>query len=148
MKTLSAKKIDVEKKWYVVDAEDQVVGRLATRVAMILRGKHKPIYTPHVDTGDFVVIVNADKVRFTGKKLDDKKYYHHTGYPGGIKMKTARQILEKNPERILMSAIRGMIPKNTLGRSQLSKLKVYSGKEHPHVAQNPEPISLNTSKES
>lgn len=146
MKTLSAKKNDVEKKWYVVDAEDQVVGRLATRVAMILRGKHKPIYTPHVDTGDFVVIVNADKVRFTGNKLTDKKYYHHTGFPGGIKMKTAGQILEKYPERILMSAIRGMIPKNTLGRNQLSKLKVYSGKEHPHIAQNPEPISL--SKES
>ena len=148
MKTLSAKANEVEKKWYVVDARDQVVGRLATRVAIILRGKHKPIYTPHVDTGDFVIIINADKARFTGNKLDKKEYYHHTGYPGGIKMKTAREIMEKNPDRILMSAIRGMIPKNRLGRRQLSKLKVYSGSEHPHTAQSPEPISLNNSKES
>ena len=145
MKTLSAKNSEVEKKWFVVDANDQVVGRLATRVAMILRGKHKPIYTPHVDTGDFVIIVNADKVRFTGNKLDDKKYYHHTGYPGGIKMATAKDLMNETPEKIIISAVRGMMPKNKLAKKQLSKLKVYSGPEHPHQAQNPE--TLNPSKQ-
>jgi large subunit ribosomal protein L13 len=144
MRTLSAKNTDVTKKWHVVDADGMVVGRLASRVAMILRGKDKPIFTPHVDTGDFVVIINADKVRFTGNKLEQKVYYHHTGYPGGIKMETANDIMKKNPERIIMSAVRGMLPKNKLGRRQLSKLKVYSGQEHPHKAQNPEPLSLNT----
>ncbi len=143
MKTVFAKKTDVLKKWHLVDAEGMVVGRLASQVAKILRGKNKPIYTPHVDTGDFVIIVNAEKVRFTGNKLDQKAYYHHTGYPGGIKKKIAKDIMKDNPERILHSAIRGMLPKNKLGRQQLSKLKIYSGAKHPHTAQNPEALNIN-----
>lgn len=143
MKTIFAKKTDVEQKWHVIDADGLVVGRLASQVANVLRGKNKPIFTPHADTGDFVIIVNADKVRFTGNKLEQKAYYHHSGYPGGIKKEVARDIMEKNPERILLSAIRGMLPKNRLGRQQLSKLKVYSGPDHPHKAQNPETLNLN-----
>lgn len=142
MKTIFAKKTDIEKKWHLIDAEGLVLGRLATRVAMILRGKNKPIYTPHTDTGDFVIIVNADKVRLTGNKLENKAYYHHTGYPGGIKKELAKDIMKKSPERIIMSAVRGMIPKNTLGRQQLSKLKVYSGTDHPHQGQNPEALNI------
>ena len=142
MKTTSAKKTDVVRKWHVVDANGMVVGRLATRIAMILRGKNKPIFTPHVDTGDFVIIVNADKVRFTGNKLEQKTYYRHTGYIGGIKQKTAGDIMKTTPERILMSAVRGMLPKNRLGRQQLKKLKVYRGADHPHKAQNPEELNL------
>jgi large subunit ribosomal protein L13 len=142
MKTTSAKNTDVVRKWHVVDADGMVVGRLATRIAMILRGKNKPIFTPHVDTGDFVIIVNADKVRFTGNKLEQKTYYRHTGYIGGIKQKTAGDIMKTTPERILMSAVRGMLPKNRLGRQQLKKLKVYRGAEHPHKAQNPEELNL------
>lgn len=142
MKTTSAKNTDVVRKWHVVDADGMVVGRLATRIAMILRGKNKPIFTPHVDTGDFVIIVNADKVRFTGNKLEQKIYYRHTGYIGGIKQKTAGDIMKTAPERILMSAVRGMLPKNRLGRQQLKKLKVYRGAEHPHKAQNPEELNL------
>ena len=142
MKTIFAKKTDIEKKWHLIDAEGLVLGRLATRVAMILRGKNKPVYTPHTDTGDFVIIVNADKVRLTGNKLEDKAYYHHTGYPGGIKKELAKDIMKKSPERIIMSAVRGMIPKNTLGRQQLSKLKVYSGTDHPHQGQNPEVLNI------
>ena len=143
MKTLSAKKTDVTRKWHIIDAEGLVVGRLASRVAMVLRGKDKAIFTPHVDTGDFVIIINAEKVRFTGKKLDQKVYYRHSGYPGGLKMDSAKDILKTRPERILMMAVKGMIPKTTLGRQQLTKLKVYSGTDHPHAAQNPEPLSLN-----
>ncbi len=142
MKTLSAKEIDVTKKWHVIDAEGLVVGRLASRVAMVLRGKDKPIFTPHVDTGDFVIIINAEKIRFTGRKLDQKVYQHHTGYPGGLKTASAKDIMKTKPERIFMSAVRGMIPKTTLGRRQLTKLKVYAGPEHPHASQNPEPLSL------
>ena len=142
MKTIFAKKSDIEKKWHLIDAEGLVLGRLATRVAIILRGKNKPIYTPHTDTGDFVVIVNADKVRLTGNKLENKAYYHHTGYPGGIKKELAKDIMKKAPERIIMSAVRGMLPKNTLGRQQLSKLKVYSGTDHPHQGQNPEVLNI------
>lgn len=142
MKTTSAKNTDIVRKWHVVDADGMVVGRLATRIAMILRGKNKPIFTPHVDTGDFVIIVNADKVRFTGNKLEQKIYYRHTGYIGGIKQKTAGDIMKTTPERILMSAVRGMLPKNRLGRQQLKKLKVYRGAEHPHKAQNPEELNL------
>jgi large subunit ribosomal protein L13 len=142
MKTLFAKKSDVEKKWYIVDADGMVVGRLASRVAMILRGKNKPIYTPHVDTGDFVVIVNADKVRLTGNKLNQKVYYHHSGYPGGLKKETAKDLMKNSPEKIIFTAIRGMLPKNRLGRQQLKKLKVYSGPDHPHKAQNPEPLKI------
>ncbi len=143
MKTLFAKKGEVEKKWYVVDADGMVVGRLASRVAAILRGKHKPTYTPHVDTGDYVIIVNAEKVRFTGKKLEQKVYYHHTGYPGGLRKFTAKEIMMKHPERIIISAIKGMMPKNRLGRQQIKKLKVYCGPDHPHAAQKPEPLNLN-----
>ncbi len=142
MKTIFAKKTDIEQKWHLIDAEGLVLGRLATRVAMILRGKNKPIYTPHTDTGDFVVIVNAEKVRLTGNKLENKAYYHHTGYPGGIKKEMAKDIMKKNPERIIMSAVRGMLPKNTLGRQQLSKLKVYGGTDHPHQGQNPEVLNI------
>ena len=145
MKTIFTKDTDVERKWHVIDADGLVVGRLATKVADILRGKNKAIYTPHTDTGDFVVIVNAKKVRFTGNKLEQKKYYHHTGFPGGIKMKTARELMEETPEKVIESAVRGMMPKNKLAKQQLSKLKVYSGPEHPHQAQNPE--TLNPSKQ-
>jgi large subunit ribosomal protein L13 len=143
MKTVFAKNTDVVKKWHVIDADGMVVGRLASQVAKILRGKNKPIFTPHVDTGDFVIIINASKVRFTGNKLEQKAYYHHSGYPGGIKKKIAKDIMKNTPERIIFSAIRGMLPKNRLGRQQLSKLKVYSGSEHPHNAQNPEALNLN-----
>lgn len=142
MKTESAKPNEIEQKWYVVDAADEVLGRLATRIALILRGKNKPQFTPHVDTGDFVVVINADKVRLTGKKLTDKTYYHHTGYPGGIRAVSAGKLLEKHPDRVMQNAVRGMLPKNKLGRKMLSKLKVYAGPEHPHAAQQPEPISL------
>jgi large subunit ribosomal protein L13 len=143
MKTIFTKKTDVKQKWHIVDADGLVVGRLASQVAKVLRGKNKPVFTPNTDTGDFVVIVNADKVRFTGNKLEQKAYYHHSGYPGGIKKEIARDIMEKNPERILLSAVRGMLPKNRLGRQQLSKLKVYRGLDHPHTAQNPETLNLN-----
>ena len=145
MKTIFAKDTDVDKKWHLIDADGLVVGRLATKVADLLRGKNKATYTPNADTGDFVVVVNAEKVRFTGNKLEQKTYYHHTGYPGGIKMATARELMEKTPEKIILSAVRGMLPKNRLAKKQLRKLKVYSGSEHPHEAQNPEP--LNPSKQ-
>jgi len=142
MKTVFAKKTDVDRKWYVVDADGQVLGRLASRVAMVLRGKTKPIYTPNVDTGDGVIIINADKIILTGNKIDKKEYYHHTGYPGGIKKENVKDIMKANPERVITKAVRGMLPKNTLGREQLMKLKVYKGTDHPHAAQNPEPLTL------
>jgi len=142
MKTTSAKNSEVDRKWHVIDADRKVVGRLASRVASILRGKNKPIFTPHVDTGDYVVIVNAGKVRFTGNKLEQKVYYHHTGFIGGIKMKTAKDIMKETPERIILSAVRGMLPKNRLGRQIFKKLKVYRGPDHPHQAQNPEMLNL------
>jgi large subunit ribosomal protein L13 len=142
MKTSFAKSSEVKKKWYVVDATDMVVGRLASRIASILRGKTKPIYTPHVDTGDYVIVINAKKIRFTGNKLDTKVYYHHSGYPGGIKKESAKDLMKEAPERIIISAVRGMLPKNKLGRRQLKKLKVYRGPEHPHQAQKPEILNL------
>ena len=142
MKTLSAKKEDVERKWYLVDAEGQVLGRLATHLASILTGKTKPIYTPHVDTGDFVVVVNADRIRLTGKKLEKKVYYWHTGYPGGIKDISAKDLLAKKPERVLKHAVKGMLPNNPLGRQMFKKLKVYAGPDHPHQAQEPEPLKI------
>ncbi len=142
MKTLFAKKNEVERKWYVVDASDLVLGRLATRIAAYLRGKHKAIFTPHVDTGDFVVVVNAGKVRLTGRKLDQKVYYRHSNYPGGLRAETAKNLLERRPEQVLVNAVHGMLPKNRLGRQMIKKLKVYSGPEHPHVAQQPETISF------
>jgi large subunit ribosomal protein L13 len=138
MKTQFAKKSDIDRKWYVVDAKDAVLGRLATKIAIYLRGKNKPVFTPNADTGDFVIVVNADKVRLTGNKWSDKVYYHHTGYIGGIKARTAKEMLDKKPEKIIEKAVWGMLPKNTLGREMLKKLKVYTGPEHPHKAQSPE----------
>ncbi|HSR32292.1 MAG TPA: 50S ribosomal protein L13 [Anaerolineae bacterium] len=137
MRTFTAKEADIEREWYVVDAEGQTLGRLAARIAPILKGKHKPIYTPHLDCGDFVIIVNADKVRVTGRKLDQKFYHHHSGYPGGLKSINLRDQLAQHPERVLQAAIRGMLPKNKLGRRMIKKLKVYSGDSHPHQAQCP-----------
>ena len=142
MKTEFAKKESVERKWYVIDAQDLVLGRLAVEIARRLRGKHKPIYSPHVDTGDYIIVVNADKIRLTGKKLDDKIYYRHTGYPGGLKSMTARQLLRRKPERVLEHAVKGMLPKNRLGRRMYKKLKVYVGPEHQHAAQQPEVLTL------
>jgi large subunit ribosomal protein L13 len=142
MKTKFAKNTDVDRKWHVVNADGEVLGRLASRVAAVLKGKDKPIYTPHVDTGDFVVIINADKIRLTGNKIDQKEYYRHTGYPGGLRVKKAKDLIQNAPEEIINSAIRGMMPKNRLGREQFKKLKVYRGAEHPHKAQSPEPLNL------
>ena len=136
------KQDEIQRDWLVMDASDQVLGRLATEVARVLRGKHKPDYTPYLDTGDFVVIVNADKVRLTGTKLEDKTYYRHSGRPGSLKSETARERLERYPERIIQSAVWGMLPKNRLGRKLLRKLKVYSGPEHPHAAQQPRAHTL------
>ena len=141
-KTLSAKPADVERKWVVVDAENQVVGRLATQIATVLRGKHKPSYTPHVDTGDFVVVINADKARFTGQKETQKEYFRHTGYPGGVKLMTPKVARDKKPTFIVERAVQGMLPKTKLGRQMATKLKVYAGTDHPHQAQNPEPLSF------
>lgn len=140
MKTEYAKKEDIVRKWYVVDAKDAVLGRLATKVATYLRGKNKPIFTPNVDTGDFIIVINADKVRLTGTKMTDKTYYHHSGYIGGIKSRTARELHESAPERIIEKAVWGMLPKNRLGRTMIKKLKVYKGQEHPHKAQMPETL--------
>jgi large subunit ribosomal protein L13 len=138
MKTQFAKKGDIDRKWYVVDAKDIVLGKLATKVATYLRGKNKPVFTPNVDTGDFIIVINADKIRLTGKKVTDKVYYHHSGYIGGIKAQTAKELLEKKPETIIEKAVWGMLPKNRLGRTMIKKLKVYRGAEHPHQAQTPE----------
>ncbi|NLM42224.1 MAG: 50S ribosomal protein L13 [Firmicutes bacterium] len=142
MKTYAAKPQEVERKWYVVDAEGQTLGRLASQVAAILKGKHKPIYTPHVDTGDHVIVINAEKVHLTGKKLHNKKYYRHSGYPGGLKTITAGDLLNRHPERVIKAAVWGMIPHNRLGRKMIKKLKVYAGPEHPHEAQKPEKLEL------
>jgi large subunit ribosomal protein L13 len=141
-KTYSAKAEEIERTWYVVDAEGKTLGRLATEVARILRGKHKPIYTPHVDTGDYVIIVNADKIRVTGKRLDQKMYYRHSGYMGGLKETSLRTMLDKHPERVLQLAVKGMMPKNRLGRKMYKKLKVYAAPDHPHAAQKPQPLEL------
>lgn len=141
-KTFVAKPHEVERKWYVVDAKGKTLGRLATQLATILRGKHKPIYTPHVDTGDFVIVVNADKVNLTGKKLRDKIYYHHSLYPGGLKSIRAGELRAKNPERMIRLAVWGMLPHNRLGRKLIKKLKVYAGPEHPHAAQQPEVLDF------
>ncbi len=138
MKTFSAKKEDITSEWFVVDAKGKVLGRLASEIARRLRGKHKPVYTPHVDTGDFIVVVNAEKIKLTGKKLTDKVYYRHSGYPGGIKATTAEKMLEKKPEDLLRIAVKGMLPKNSLGRQMLTKLKIYKGSEHQHEAQMPQ----------
>lgn len=143
MKTYSAKPSEIEKKWYVIDAEGVVLGRMASIIATRLRGKHKPMYTPHLDCGDNIIVINADKVKLTGRKLADKKYYWHTGYPGGIKSRTAGAILGgKHPERVVVKAVERMISRNPLGRQQLRKLHVYKGAEHPHQAQNPEVLDV------
>jgi large subunit ribosomal protein L13 len=141
-KTYSAKTEDIERAWWVVDATDQTLGRLASEIATLLRGKHKPIFTPHMDCGDYVIVVNAEKIHVTGQKLDQKMYHRHSGYPGGLTSITLRDQLAKYPERVITSAVRGMLPKNRLGRQIRSKLKVYAGPEHPHAAQDPQPYEL------
>ncbi|NLH51153.1 MAG: 50S ribosomal protein L13 [Myxococcales bacterium] len=137
MKTFSAKPGQVERGWYIVDLDGKVLGRAASEIAKILRGKHKPTFTPHEDVGDFVIAINAEKIKLTGQKVEDKLYHHHTGYPGGLKTVNAKRLLENKPEEIIKHAVRGMLPKNTMGRNLLKKLKVYSGAEHPHGAQKP-----------
>ncbi|ABW66756.1 50S ribosomal protein L13 [Desulfosudis oleivorans] len=140
--TYSARETDKSDKWYLVDADGVILGRMASEIAARLRGKRNPLYTPHADTGDSVVVVNAEKIALTGRKWDQKVYYHHTGYVGGIKAITAKKLLEKKPEDLVVHAVRGMLPKNKLGRALLKKLKVYAGPEHPHSAQQPEPLSI------
>ncbi len=142
MRTFTEKQAEVEREWYVVDAEGQTLGRLASRVAPILKGKHKPTYTPYLDCGDFVIVINAEKVRVTGRKLDQVYYHHHSGYPGGLRSVSLREQLGKHPERVLQAAVRGMLPKNKLGRRMIKKLKVYAGDAHPHQAQQPKPLEL------
>lgn len=137
MKTYSAKPLEVERKWYLIDAEGEILGKLATKIANILRGKNKPEYTPHVDTGDFVIVINAEKIQVTGKKETGKIYYHHTGYPGGLKSASFSELMAKNPTLALEKAVKGMLPHNTLGDEQFQKLKIYAGSEHPHTAQQP-----------
>jgi large subunit ribosomal protein L13 len=140
VKTFTAKPHEIERKWFVVDAQGQNLGRLASRIATILRGKHKPIYTPHVDCGDYVIVVNAGSISVTGQKLEQKTYYRHSNYPGGLKQVSLRRQLQTHPERVLEAAVRGMLPKNRLGRKMFKKLKVYAGPEHPHMAQQPEEL--------
>ena len=142
MKTYQAKPLEVEREWLVIDAENQVLGRVAAKAAMLLKGKHKPQYTPHVDTGDFVIVINADKIKVSGTKASSKEYYRHSGYPGGLKCETFAEAMAKHPERVIEHAVYGMLPKNTLGRAQGKKLKVYAGAEHPHAAQNPRKIEM------
>jgi large subunit ribosomal protein L13 len=142
VKTISAKEAEIQRDWFVIDAQGQTLGRLATRTAAVLRGKHKPLYTPHVDCGDYVIIINAEKVHVTGQKMSQKKYYRHSGYPGGLKEISLRDQLQKFPERVLESAVRGMLPKNRLGRRMFKKLKVYPGPSHPHQAQQPKPMEF------
>lgn len=142
MKTFVAKEQEIEKKWYLVDAENRILGRLATQIAGRLRGKHKPIFTPHADTGDFIVVINADKIALKGSKPDQKTYYRHSGYMGGLKKISARRLLERKPEEVLRLAVKGMLPKNSLGRRQLKKLKIYTGPDHPHQAQEPEKLEI------
>ena len=142
MKTYVANANDRERNWLIVDASGQTLGRLATQIADVLRGKRKPVYTPHIDTGDFVVVVNAEKVAVTGNKRADKRYYRHSGYPGGLKSRTLDEMLERRPEEVIRLAVKGMLPRNRLARKQLTKLKIYAGPEHPHVAQKPQPMEL------
>lgn len=142
MKTLSLRAQDVQRNWYVVDAQDRTLGRLASAIALRLRGKHKPEYTPHVDAGDYIIVVNAEKVAVTGNKETDKIYYRHTGYPGGIKARSLKQLRAAHPERIIEKAVKGMLPRNTLGRAMYRKLKVYAGPAHPHAAQQPQVLEI------
>lgn len=140
MRTISAREQDVQRDWYVIDAQGQTLGRLASRVATLLRGKHKPIYTPHVDCGDYVIVVNAEKIHVTGQKMTQKKYFRHSGYPGGLKEVTLRDQLQKFPDRVIEKAVQGMLPKNRLGRRMFKKLKIYAGPDHPHQAQQPKSL--------
>jgi large subunit ribosomal protein L13 len=142
VRTFSAKPHEIEREWYVVDASGQTLGRLATRIASVLRGKHKPTFTPHVDCGDFVIVVNAHKIRVTGRKMDQKFYHRHSGYPGGLKSTSLRDQLNRHPVRVIESAVRGMLPKNRLGRRMVRKLKVYASPNHPHQAQQPKPLEF------
>ena len=142
MRTFSPKAGDIHRQWHVIDASDVVLGRLASHAAILLRGKHKPIFAPHIDTGDFVIVVNADKVVLTGRKLEQKLAHHHSGYPGGLRSVAYGDLLEQHPERVIEKAVKGMLPKNSLGRSQLRKLKVYAGPDHPHQAQQPSPFEI------
>jgi large subunit ribosomal protein L13 len=142
MKTFSAKNQDIDRNWYLVDAQNKTLGRLSTEIASRLRGKHKPIFTPHVDTGDYIVVINASKIRVTGKKLTDKIYYKHTGYIGNLKSENLETMLKKYPERVLMKSVRGMLPKSKLGNAMIKKLRVFAGPEHTHIAQQPEPLEL------
>ena len=142
MKTYQAKPLEVEREWLVIDAENQVLGRIAAKAAMLLKGKHKPQYTPHVDTGDFVIVINADKIKVTGTKITSKEYYRHSGFPGGLKCETFAEAMQKHPERVIEHAVYGMLPKNTLGRAMGKKLKVYAGPDHPHAAQAPRQIEV------
>ncbi|MBY6203982.1 50S ribosomal protein L13 [Halomonas denitrificans] len=142
MKTFSAKSHEVRREWLLVDAEGKTLGRLSSEIARRLRGKHKPEFTPHVDTGDYVVVINADKIAVTGRKMSDKVYYHHTGYIGNLKSITLEKLLDKAPERVIQNAVKGMLPKNPLGRAMIKKLKIYAGSEHPHAAQQPRALEL------
>lgn len=142
MKTYTPKAAEIERRWWLVDAEDKVLGRLATQLATILRGKHKPMYSPHLDTGDHVVVINAEKVRLTGNKAEQKTYFHHTGYMGGAKFTPFRKMIEEHPERVIERAVKGMLPKNNLGRLMHRKLRVFAGPEHAHTAQQPEPLEI------
>jgi large subunit ribosomal protein L13 len=142
MKTYVAKPTDRERNWLIVDADGQTLGRLATQIADALRGKRKPTYTPHIDTGDFVVVINAEKIAVTGKKLTDKRYYRHSGYPGGLKSRSLAEMLDRRPEEVIRIAVKGMLPRNRLARRQITKLKIYAGPDHPHVAQQPQPMEI------
>jgi len=142
IKTYTPKPEDIQREWFVIDAKDQTLGRLATQIAHILRGKHKQIFSPHMDVGDFVIVINCEKIRVTGSKLDDKRYYRHSGYPGGIRSVTLRQQLDRFPDRVIHTAVRGMLPKNKLGRQMIKKLKIYAGENHPHQAQKPKVFEL------
>ena len=142
MKTFVAKEHEIEKKWYLIDAKERVLGRLASQIASILRGKNKPIFTPHMDAGDYIVVINADKVILTGRKIEKKMYYHHSGYVGGLKTTTAKEMLVKKPENLIKFAVKGMLPKNSLGRRQLTKLKIYAGQDYPYQAQQPEKLEI------
>ncbi len=142
VKTYTPKAEDIQREWFVIDAKDQTLGRLATQIAVLLRGKHKPTFAPHVDMGDYVIVLNAAKIRVTGKKMDTKMYYRHSGYPGGLKVRSLREQLDRFPDRVIHSAVRGMLPKNSLGRQMIKKLKIYPGETHPHQAQQPKVFEL------
>lgn len=148
IKTYTPTPDDIQREWFVIDAKDQTLGRLASQIARILRGKHKPIFSPHMDVGDHVIVINCEKVRITGRKLDQERYYRHSGYPGGLRSRTMREQLDKFPERVIEAAVRGMLPKNKLGRQMIKKLKVYKGSSHPHAAQKPKVLELNAKRES